>query len=316
MSDEDTIIVTFDDDENVGAGEPQDGSKPADDPVEDLKGQLSNMQQRATRAEQTAQQATQRATQLEQEVVKTKGEATEARTDLISTGIEKQQSELDRAEQSYKQAFEAGDATLMAKSQREMAMAASRMTQLEAAKANVEAAPKPAQRTEQVAQQRTVPRADDPVEHLASSLSAPSAAWVRAHPDVVTDPRRNAKMLAGHNDAIAEGIALDTPEYFSHIEKHLGLKKAEPEGKPAPQRRTAAPAAPVINSSGGTSGNGSMEVRISQKEKTSATDGTIPWNYDDPKGRFKKGDPIGVQEFARRKLQMQKDGLYDKTLQE
>lgn len=328
MADE-NIVITFDDDEDIGTGEAPDGTKPAADPVEDLRGQLKTMQaslstveQRATRAEQNAQQATQRATQLEHEVVKTKTEATEARTDLISTGIEKQQSDMDRAEAAYTAAFESGDGKAMAKAQRDMSTAAARMTQLETAKANsLEAR---TTTTTPVSQQRTPARTDDPVEQLAASLSPASAAWVRSHPDVVTDPRKNAKMLAGHNDAVGEGIALDSPEYFKHIE---GFVKGKPvdsakddsdttEAKP--QRRMSAPAAPVVNSSGGTSGNGAVTVSLNQKEKASATDGTLVWNVDDPTGKnkYKKGDPIGIQEFARRKHIMMKDGLYDKTLQE
>jgi hypothetical protein len=44
----------------------------------------------------------------------------------------------------------------------------------------------------------------------------------------------------------------------------------------------------------------------------SATDGTLVWNYNDPSGqnKFKKGDPIGTQEMARRKQSLSKAGRY------
>ena len=59
-------------------------------------------------------------------------------------------------------------------------------------------------------------------------------------------------------------------------------------------------------------------MRLSKGEAASATDGTLTWNYDDPSGqkRFKKGDVIGVQEFARRKLALKESGQYDKSLTE
>ena len=59
-------------------------------------------------------------------------------------------------------------------------------------------------------------------------------------------------------------------------------------------------------------------VRLSKGEAASATDGTLIWNYDDPSGqkRFRKGDPIGVQEMARRKLALQQAGQYDKSFTE
>ena len=77
------------------------------------------------------------------------------------------------------------------------------------------------------------------------------------------------------------------------------------------------PVAPVQSSPGGTNGGG-PEVRLSRSEALAATDGTHTWNYDDPSGqkRFRKGDPIGVQEFARRKHEMTKQGLYDRTYTE
>jgi hypothetical protein len=46
-----------------------------------------------------------------------------------------------------------------------------------------------------------------------------------------------------------------------------------------------------------------------------ATDGTLVWNYDDPSGKakFKKGEPIGIREMARRKSLMTKEGRYDRS---
>ena len=77
------------------------------------------------------------------------------------------------------------------------------------------------------------------------------------------------------------------------------------------------PVAPVQASGGGTSGGGT-EVRLTRGEANAATDGTLVWNYDDPSGqkRFRKGDNIGIQEMARRKLEMSKQGLYDKSFVE
>jgi hypothetical protein len=61
---------------------------------------------------------------------------------------------------------------------------------------------------------------------------------------------------------------------------------------------------------------GGMTVKLTQREATAATDGTIVWNHDDKAGKFKRGDPIGHAEFARRKVQMQKEGHYDKSYSE
>ena len=81
------------------------------------------------------------------------------------------------------------------------------------------------------------------------------------------------------------------------------------------------PVAPV-NGGGGSggagNGAGAITVSLSRTEAASATDGTLVWNFDDPSGqkKFKKGEPIGIQEFARRKREMKAQGLYDKSLTE
>ena len=54
-------------------------------------------------------------------------------------------------------------------------------------------------------------------------------------------------------------------------------------------------------------------MRLTKREAIAAEDGTIVWNWDSPDGKFKKGDPIGVGEFARRKHFGMKAGLYDRT---
>lgn len=78
-------------------------------------------------------------------------------------------------------------------------------------------------------------------------------------------------------------------------------------------------AAPVSRDGGAfTSGKLSpTQVVLSQGEQDAATDGiTHVWNYDDPKGKFKRGDAIGIREMARRKFEMQRQGLYDKSYSE
>jgi chromosome segregation ATPase len=59
----------------------------------------------------------------------------------------------------------------------------------------------------------------DPVEAFASRLSATSAEWVRKNPQFVTDPRLNRKMIRAHEDAVDDGIAVDTPPYYAAIEE-------------------------------------------------------------------------------------------------
>lgn len=329
--DEDEIVVTI---EGEGAPVAEDTvvkiedetTKKApvatDDIVDTLKAQLAEKQtaldsatQRASSAEAVAGQATQRARQLEQEVVQARTEAAESTKTTIESGIAAAKAEAQAAQESLTAAGEAGDWKALAQAQRRLSRAEAELVTLEQAKDTLPA------RSERKAEPQQRTAQNDPVEDFINSRTVPTQAWLRAHRDYLTDPKKNAKMQAAHFDAEAEGIPLDSPQYFEHVEKFLGLRKPEmTEQKPNggqqqqqthSQRRPTAPVAPVTPSGGGMSG-GATEVRLTAAEARAATDGTLIWNYDDPtgKGRFKKGDAIGVQEMARRKAALTKEGRY------
>lgn len=292
----------------------------ADDPVESLRGQFAVMTQRATSAEARAQTAHQTAEEATQRAIRAEGEVVTSQLDTVLTGLAAADAEATAAEQAYAVAFEAGDGAAMARAQRAIAGAVSRQQRLTEAKEDLEDAAKtrraPADQTRQQTQQRVPPT--DPVEHFAQGMSPKSAAWIRAHPECVTDNKMNARMLAAHNLALAEDVAIDSDEYFQRIEagiKPAGAKTAD--GRAGDGRRPSSAAAPAAGGSGGLNGGG-VEVRLTKREALSATDGTLVWNYDDPttQKRWVKGDPIGLAEMARRKHEGQKNGLYDKSYSE
>jgi hypothetical protein len=292
-----------------------------DDPLEDLRGQLSTLKtQNVGLSSQLASTAA-RAEAAEREVGEARHTVADSNYDTIVSGINAARAEADAAEIAYRDAAERGDFAAQSKAQREMARAESRITPLEMAKAELESERKARPKaTEREPQQR--PQAGgDPVESYLASRTPKSAQWLRnGRTDYITDQSKNNKLIAAHYHAVGEGIQPDSTEYFEHLEQQLGLKKVVASDKrqqTTVQRRPSAPSAPVNGSGGGVNG-GKSEVRLSAKEAQSATDGTLQWNYDDPSGqkRFKKGDPIGIAEFARRKSKMQAEGLYDKTLTE
>ena len=301
------------------------------DVADALKAQLTELQAETAREKAGREAAERRATNEAQarhaaqtEVESTRTEIAETRLGTVEQGIAAAQTSSDAAKSEYKAAMEAGDWTKAAEAQERLADARSTLGRLTEAKADLE--------IQKATPQRQQPRIEapqtqaDPVEAFIAGRSAPTAKWLRDHPDDAralatnSDPRRAAKLNAADSDAVAEGFARDTPEYFKHVESFLGITKTNGKttnGNGQTQRRAAsAPVAPVASSAGGVSGG--TEVRLSAGEARSATDGTLIWNYDDPSGqkRFKKGDPIGVQEFARRKLALKESGQYDKSLTE
>ena len=294
--------------------------KKADDPVEDLKTQFAHIsreknevEQENQRLRQEAQTATQRAHALEGQVVT-------SQLDTVLSGIAAAEADATAAEGEYIAAVEAGDALAQARAQRKMAGAEARKLRLTEAKDDLEEAAK--RRPREAPQPRQEPRrAADPVEAFIknANLTPRSADFIRRNPAAATDPKVNARMMAAHNLAVADDIELESPEYFRRIEEGIRgvTKKAEPTQDQL-QRRPAAPAAPAGGDGGGGAMGGGTEVKLTRGEATSATDGTLVWNYDDasPQKRFRKGDPIGVQEFAKRKYELQRQNAYDKSYTE
>jgi len=290
----------------------------ADDPIEDLKGQFAQMTHRATTAETAHQQTARQLEEANRELQTVKSTVTDSQLDTVLSGIQAAEAEATSAEQAFIAAAEAGDFAAQARAQRKISAAEARIQRLTEAKGDLEdqKATKPAPRTEA----RPEPRQDvDKVELFAKSMSPRSAAWIRSHPDCVTDAKKNARMLAAHNLAVADDIAVDSDEYFKRIEAGVEQKspvtKADPTPAPTNGKRPTSAAAPSGHSGGGMNG-GSVEVRLSAREAAAAQDGSICWNHDDPKGKFKKGDPVGISEFARRKMIMKSQGLYDKSVTE
>lgn len=289
--------------------------KVGDDAVKDLAAQYKELE--AKSAEQTAarEAAEQREAAAQREATAARQEAAQARTaatasnlDTITTALAASQSAVEAAKRDMRAAKEAGDLDAEMDAQDRLTTARIDTRTYDEAKANLEARAKaPPQKP------------SDPVEAYIQGRSEQTATWLRAHRDYVTDQRKNQKLTAAHHDAVAEGLSPDTADYFTHVEKFIGLRKEVTEGDNVQRhgaKRAAAAAVAPVNGSARTGGTvGGTEVRLSSSEAERAIDGTHVWNYDDPSGqkRFKKGEPIGVQEFARRKRAMTASGQYDRS---
>ena len=215
--------------------EPEAKPAPAvDAEVATLKAQLDT--ERAARAAAEA-----RAHEAAEAAYHAKNEAGDTNLQLVINAISTVKSENENLKGFYAQALEAGDYARAADVQAEMAANAAKLLQLENGKTAMEAQPKaPAPK----------PIQTDPVEAFASQLTPRSAAWVRAHPQFVRDPKLNQKMIAAHNIALADGIEPDSDEYFGAVEGILFKKSAlvvdDDDAGDDPMREAAhrAPAAP------------------------------------------------------------------------
>ena len=259
-------------------------------PIIEPQDALREMKARYERERDARLEAERRANEANHAAFTAQSEVQENSYHLVTNAIATVSQSNEILKANYREAMSLGDYDQAANLQSEMATNAAKLLQLEQGKQSLEAQPK------QVAPQ---PYVADPVEALASQLSPRSAAWVRAHPEYVTDQRLNQKMLAAHNLAMADNIPVDSDEYFSEIETTLRIKPSaqvtiddDPTSSAAQvtQRRSAPPAAPVSRSGTGT-GSRPNVVRLNSDEREMA-----------------KMMGMTDQEYARNKLALQKEG--------
>jgi hypothetical protein len=123
-----------------------------------------------------------------------------------------------------------------------------------------------------IEQQKKAPVRSE-VETLIDTFSPQGKQWVKEHPDFMTDEKFRLRVFAADAMAKADGIVVDTPEYFESINKTLGLVTSSKEevnkggkeeqadtpsgdGVAATSRSAAAVAAPLSRSSGGGGSGG------------------------------------------------------------
>jgi len=128
--------------------------------------------------------------------------------ELLAVKADALRSEQAAVEQELREAHEYHDTDRLIAAQRSLANVDARMQQLEAYQARINARP------------------SDPIERQCQGRSQRDAAWIRAHPEYVTDPRKLAKLSAAHHDALAEGHDPSSDSYLGHVERFLGLRGA------------------------------------------------------------------------------------------
>lgn len=256
--------------------EPEEG-------LETLRAQLES--------ERTARQAAEtRANDQARQVAEAQGNVQDTNLQLVTNAIATVKQSTDMLKGRYAEAMAAQDYTLVADLQAEMSGNAAKLFALEDGLQRMKAMPKP----------QPVQQIVDPVEAFASNLvregNANSAAWIRKHPEFITDQRQLNRMTAAANLALANGLQNDSPAFIEAVEKTLGLRNTEPTTEvalseadaPAGGRRVAPPAAPV--SRNGT-GNGSAPrtVRLTPAELEAAEDsGLTPEEYARQKVRIER----------------------------
>jgi hypothetical protein len=301
----DEITIDLDDlDKNIEDKDKKDKSKvekevaeaapapetPAKEIVQPEDG-LEKLKQQLAAEKSAREEAEARLRESSEAEVRARAESQDSQLHLVKTAIEKIEQQNEVLKGNYAKALADQDYTEAATIQLSMSENSANLVSLRQGKAALEKQPKPQMRAPV-----------DIVEQFVERMTPRSASWVRAHPDYVRDPKKNAKMIAAHN-FIKDDVTVDSDEYFSRIEEMLGLKteaKAPPESKieeldpmadtAKPVRKAAPPAAPVTRS-GTTNGKRANTVTLTSDEREAARD-----------------SGLSDEEYARNKIALQKEG--------
>lgn len=102
-------------------------------------------------------------------------------------------------------------------------------------------------------------------QQTQQQLSDRSAAFIKARPDYVADPRSSRRLVVAHHDAVDAGLQVDSDDYFAFVDQQMQsmLNGRKTEQKPAAR---VAPVAPVQRDTPRFADGSSRVVRITKEQ--------------------------------------------------
>lgn len=272
-------------------GKEADKTGQDDDPINSLKRQLENTN-RALEAERLAKaEAEKLAKENAQKALQFSNEKQKSDHANITNAIAAVQGRLAAAKNALAKAMAEGEYEKAADAQEEISKASAYSVQLEQGKSALEAEIERAKENPI----KVEPTATEKEEAFLKQYSPQTQEWLRKNPSVYKDNKQWQRAGAIHNLALAEGIPLDTPEYFDFVETKMGMKKAPEAEANDPPAKVTQPKKPVGAPPSGaastTGGDNPKSIRLSKAEVEIAESMGMP-----------------IEEYARNKLALQKEG--------
>jgi hypothetical protein len=275
MAKEDDIQVELPFDDSAGVAEvskPVKEAKVAANDEQTPEEGIAELRERLEQEKKARIEAENRANQAQQSAHKASQDVQDSNLQLITGAIDKIKRETGYNKAEYRDALASGDYDKAADIQEMMSLNSAKLLQLENGRVSLE---------NKLAQpQKVEPHYSNPVEEIAQTLSPRSAAWVRAHPECITNPRLYENMVKAHNKALDDGYIPDSEAYFDMIETRLGFKNrnSQDDGEDVvlsaasspSQKRSAPPAAPTTRTASGT-GNRTTTVRLDANQREMAS---------------------------------------------
>lgn len=187
----------------------------AEQGIADLKQQVAQLQQKG-------EQEAARNRELEQENRRLSSAAAEAQRETLETTEKQIDADINGLKGQLKDALETGDYEKHTELSTKLAEKIAERNQVQAGKAELK-------------RQGADPAGPvDKQEKYISGFPAKSQEFLREHRDYITDPTKNALMIAGHHEAVARKIEVESPEYFDFIKSKVEAAGESPSYSPPP----------------------------------------------------------------------------------
>lgn len=258
-----------------------------DDPVAAIA-ELHKQLEAERRARADAENYARQAAQMAQSAM---GEADDTNLHLVGNAIDTVKRDNELLTSKYAELMSIGDYEAAAKVQAVVSTNSAKLLQLENGLADMQRQPK-----RQPQLQAPPPVQGEKIDQIISEVSKSSprsTTWLKNNRQQLSDDKSIRKMFRAHEDAVDEGIEVDSDKYFSFLEGRLGLAKAAQQESPMssaskPVTRQAAPASAPVNNGGSSRPN---VVRLSRAEADTA-----------------KMFGMTEQEYAKHKVALQREG--------
>jgi hypothetical protein len=241
--------------------------KKDDDALQNALEATRRAEELARNAERQRDEAIRQARERDEELRQERGNREEAQYNSVLTAIAAEQANLQKAQSDYAAAASQGDWDAATAAQTALAKATSRLDRLEdnkqAIDSNRDAKPARVERTE-----RQASPAPADFESRIAQFPDNAKAWLRTHPEFITDPAKTTRIGSVHNYLVDQkGIQAFSPAYFEALDAEFNFK-ASPEPKPTtqPKPRSMPMTAPVSREVPTGSGRSEASITLTPEE--------------------------------------------------
>lgn len=222
---------------------------------DDLRAALATQRARADAAEVREAEERRRADEAHSQAGTATAERYRSEEDRIAALLRADGALVDQLEARIAGLHEAADYAGASKLIREMTGAQARIQSLEAYKGQL------TRSKEQETAQREAPQRQAQADPLAS-YSPAARSWISNHPAFLSDAAYNAKVISAHYDAVAHGIAVDSAQYFDHLDQSIGPQREAPQAI----RQASVTAMPVTRRTPSAPAPGDVSLSPEQRE--------------------------------------------------